>query len=372
MTLLEDYVFELLAWGFTPEALHRVLAEKNHSFKDIASALSTAKFSRSNDLRQRHEAICRKLSPMTKNYKSALAFLTPYIRDQLKYGFSKPEIEKAMLSLGFKQEHIDMAMIDAIGEEIKLRSEAYKKTQEIKKIAEEVHDKLHFRNYFEKEISKFIRDELKEGYSVDAIKRVLISKGHSKSLIDQAISLLSPHDYKPNKIIPVIGEKPEHQFIDHLRNYVNRKQKQGYSKQEIVSALKTIGHQEPVIFEALEQEESRLSKSLEKRINWSLSLFIAWALLVVIFITFISFSSKTAFFKIAFYFSPIWLTLMLLQIYRYKKWIILVLIPIALNLLFGLISIAVKNLYMQKTLVIDVIISLLMLVSYLLVFRKRK
>ncbi|MBR9677576.1 hypothetical protein GOV04_05540 [Candidatus Woesearchaeota archaeon] len=106
----------------------------------------------------------------------------------------------------------------------------------------------------EVDLRDYIKTELTNGYSIEAIQRAL-EKKHHKNLIDDAIKQLNHQDFKPRlpkKKSKILSRRLFDEITESLIDYVQEQQMRGYTIDDIKMAMLNYGHAQETIDGAID------------------------------------------------------------------------------------------------------------------------
>lgn len=236
---------------------------------------------------------------------------------------------------------------------------------------------MNFEKFLIKELKEYIRHELNSGYSINSIKRVLLAKGHEKTIVDQAIGSLREQKFRP-KIVKYTAQKTLssdafNYVTGMLKDYIKHQKSKGYTDAEIKQVLLNYGNSYEAIEAAMmglanlqhkpkqfveHHERPRKKSSLPvDRIVFPACLI---AMIAVLFI--VSVNVDEPVFLVLFGFSPSILSLLGTEVFRKDKNIILF-IPIVVCALF-LIIVSAINVPLFSNMDVFMLTGLNLVVSY--------
>lgn len=224
-------------------------------------------------------------------------------------------------------------------------------------------------DYFLKDrISKFIAQELAKGYSLHAIKNVLISHGHHPDMIEYSIQSLEDHHfYQQKKTPPKNLEKDAIREIKKMiREYTHNQSDIGYSLDEIKKSLNHHGHSLKLIEEALNEKENKF----KQKKGFVHEIFIINIIALLAIIAFTSISTNESLLLVALGFLPSITNLFLVDGFfdKLKSKEAVFAYPIVVLIFYVIIGMLLGNMLegmsLINLLIFNLILSLLTSISY--------
>lgn len=259
--------------------------------------------------------------------------------------------------------------------------------------------KMQLSNYIEQHLIKYIKQQLHDGYSKEAITGALLSKGHHVNMIDRAILFLEKDGYKQiirhkNPQKHNLDEDIFNYTVNLLTKYIRQQKHEGYSIHDIRTALLNFGHSYDIINDALDiVDRKNIAPIKKKKINYvphiqvskpkelhlvfnkiNKYIFSICALLVFLFLMMMSILSNTSFIVVAIAFLPTILTLIAIEsVFLYNKTVNLyyfaipLVFTIALKVLtlYDLLPIF-KNMSVDNIVIANLLVSCIITSIYLL------
>ncbi len=139
--------------------------------------------------------------------------------------------------------------------------------------------------YLKRELIKYIKQELDKGVKLAKIQETLLTGGHNRTLIDEAIYDLKRHKYDIVKALrePLkLDSEAEELYMDIMESlvkYVRQQMEDGNTITEVKDNLKTFGHAENIINKAIDRvlkdkKSARFNIKMNKILLSSISLFV--------------------------------------------------------------------------------------------------